>query len=198
MINIVTLLDGKKYMVDVGFGTNAPTQPMPLERQTDGGSTTTPVYAGIPSQELRLAWDTIAPTADEDQRFWLLQWRNIDTNTNTNTEDVTWSTNYCFTELEFLPTDYEVMNFWTSRSPKSWFTQVVVAVKYLMTDDIALVGHLTLLGGELRRRIRGDTRTIQTFKTEAERLAALKEWFGIELEGHEANAIQNMVTELRG
>lgn len=33
MVNIVTIADGKKYMVDVGFGGNGPTQPLLLDAE---------------------------------------------------------------------------------------------------------------------------------------------------------------------
>ena len=105
MVNIVTLADGKIYMVDVVFGINAPTQPHLLESGL--------ILPGVGSQEMQLVWDTIAPTTDPNQHLWILQWRDI--------ASEQWLMNYGFTETEFLPADYEIINYYTYNSPKSLF-----------------------------------------------------------------------------
>lgn len=161
MANIVTLADGKKY-VDVGFGLNAFTQPHPLESGV--------VLPGVELRETRLLWDTIEPT-DTNQHYWILQWRDIGSEQ--------WTTNYCFTETEFLPDDYEIINYYTYLSPKSWFTQVIVLSKFTQLEEQGpLVASLVMLDGEVKRRIGiKDEGTIETCGTESERLAALRKLF---------------------
>lgn len=161
MANIVTLADGKKY-VDVGFGLNAFTQPHPLESGV--------VLPGVELRETRLLWDTIEPT-DTNQHYWILQWRDIGSEQ--------WTTNYCFTETEFLPDDYEIINYYTYLSSKSWFTQVIVLSKFTQLEEQGpLVASLVMLDGEVKRRIGiKDEGTIETCGTESERLAALRKLF---------------------
>lgn len=155
----MTLADGKKYVVDVGFGLNAFTQPHPLESGV--------VLPGVELRETRLLWDTMEPT-DTNQHHWILQWRDIGSEQ--------WTTNYCFTETEFLPDDYEIINYYTYLSPKSWFTQVIVLSKFTQLEEQGpLVGSLVMLNGEVKRRMGiKDEGTIETCGTESERLAALE------------------------
>ena len=180
MINIITLPDGQKYMLDVGFGSDGPTRPLPLVHGQ--------VLQGILPQELRLVRENIAENTDPDQKLWIYQRRY-------SPEDE-WNSTYCFTEVEFLPQDYEMMNFWTSQSRKSMFTSRVVAVKMIMENE-TVVGTLSLAGGEIKRRIRGSTER-WICKTEQERVEALKTWFKIELAADEQKGIRGLATALEG
>lgn len=183
MVNIVTLANGKKYMVDVGFGINAPTQPHLLESGV--------IIPGVESQEMRLLWDTIAPTTDPNQHLWILQWRDIGSEQ--------WSTNYCFTETEFLSGDYEIMNYYSYKSPKSWFTQVVVLAMFTQRDSQGpLVGSLVMLNAEVKQRIgASDQRIIHKCFNESERIAALKDFFDIDLSEKEKQGIRGTKCELK-
>lgn len=183
MVNIVTLADGKKYMVDVGFGINAPTQPHLLESGV--------IRPGVESQEMRLLWDTIVPTTDPNQHLWILQWRDIGSEQ--------WLTNYCFTETEFLPADYEIINYYTYHSPKSWFTQVAVLAKFTQLEyQGPLVGSLVMLNGEVKQRIGATDRgIIESCSNESERIAALKNYFDIDLSEKEKQGIRGTKCELK-
>ena len=180
MINIVTLPDGQKYMLDVGFGSDGPIRPLPLVHGQ--------VSQGILPQELRLVEDNIEHNTDPDQKLWIYQRRY-------SPEDE-WTSMYCFSEVEFLPQDYEMMSFWTSKSRKSWFTYRIAMVKMIMENE-TVIGTLSLNGGEVKRRIRGSTE-IWICKTEGERVEALKTWFKIELTEDERKGIRGLVTELGG
>ena len=182
MINIVTLADGKKYMVDVGFGGNGPTQPVLLDPECSQ------TY-NIPPAEMRVIYDNIPENTDPHQRLWIYQHRND--------AQAPWLPMYCFTELEFLPQDYEVMNFQTSQSRTSFFTYQVIVIKNILQDG-EIVGTLMLVGADLKRRINGKTEQLQVCKTEEERLQALEKWFGIKLSEDERVGIRGMATELHG
>lgn len=184
MVNLVTLSDGQKYMVDVGFGAG-PTRPLPL--------VTGNIWPAIGRKQMRLAHENIAPNTDPGQRLWIYQSRDPSSAT-----DVEWMNTYCFTELEYLPSDFENMNFFTSQSPKSWFTQQIVLVKFEMDQRHELVGMVTLVGGEVKRSRAEETETLKSCKSEGERLAALKTCFGIELEENEKEGIKGFLTELKG
>ena len=182
MVNVVTLEGGRRYMVDVGFGGNGPVEPMLLEEGEAG-------VKHIEPAEARLVRGNIEQNTDRGQRLWQYQHR-VDAQAE-------WEAVYCFTELEFLPEDYEIMSFWTSQSRKSWFTYIVVAVKMILEEGEA-VGTLILEGGEVKRRVRGRTEHLMTCKTEEERVLALANVFGLRLTDEESMGIRGMVTELKG
>ena len=181
MVNIV-IIDNRKYMLDVGFGSNGPTQPLLLEHDHE--------TAGIFPSRVRLISDNIPDNTDPSQRLWIYQ--------NRHSPESEWTSSYAFTTLEFLPQDYEIMNFWTSTSPKSWFTYTVVVVKYLLGENAELEGTITLVGGEVKRRIKGQSEVVRECKNEAERVATLEELFGIKLTGDERRGIGRLCTELKG
>ena len=89
MINIVALPDGQNCMLDVGFGSDGPTRPLPLAHGV--------VSQGILPQELRLVRESIAQNTDPDQLLWIYQRRY--------SRQEKWVSIDCFTELEFLPRD---------------------------------------------------------------------------------------------
>lgn len=178
MVNLVTLADGKKYMVDVGFGAG-PTRPLPLASGK--------VWPGF--KQMRLVHENIAPSTDPGQRLWIYQSRKP------STDD--WMATYCFTELAYLPDDFETMNFFNSQRPKTWFMQEIVMVKLEMENE-ELVGMVQLMGAEVKRSRGKQTETLMSCKSEGDRLKALKTWFGIELEESDVRGIKGLVTELKG
>jgi len=182
MVNIVTLTDGKKYMLDVGFGGNGPIRPLLLDAK----------YSQAPAiypAEARLVHQNIPENSNPNQKLWIYQHRK-DPQSN-------WVPMYCFTELEFLPQNYEIMNFWTSQSRKSWFTQKLVAVRMIIEEG-GVVGEIILTGAELKSCVRGVTKHLATCETEEDRVGVFKTWFLIELREEEKAGIRGMVTELKG
>jgi hypothetical protein len=104
---------------------------------------------------------------------------------------------YCFTELEFLPFDYEIMKNGTTFNRKSWFTWRIVCVRTVLDEaNEEVVGTIILVNNTLKRRIKGKTQHLAMFSCEADRLEALKEWFGIEMTEDERLGIKGMVTDL--
>ena len=182
MVNIVTLSSGQRYMLDVGFGNNGPIQPLLLDPSA-------PHTLHIAPAEARLVLGNISHTTDPDQKLWQYQHR-IDPRSE-------WQTMYGFTELEFLPKDYEIMNFWTSQSRQSFFTYQIVVVKMVLEGD-EVVGTLILSGGDVTKRVKGKTEHLRTCKTEEERVQALEDVFGLRLTDEERRGIRGMVTELKG
>ena len=180
MVNIVTIADSK-YMVDVGFGGNGATAPLPLQEDD--------IHERIaPSSEMRLARATIKQCTDASQRLWLYQARD--------TSEAAWQTQYCFTETEFLPADYAMMNFWTSQSRTSIFTQALLMAKMVMRGG-EVVGAVTMFNGKVKRKV-GDGVEERCCVTEKDRLEVLREWFGVRLTGEEERGIRGLVTELKG
>ncbi|KAK4695060.1 hypothetical protein P7C71_g2620, partial [Lecanoromycetidae sp. Uapishka_2] len=152
MVNIVTLGDGTKYMLDVGFGGNGPTRPLLLDASRSQ-------VQHIEPAEMRVTKQNIQVNTDPDQKLWVYQHR-----INPDSE---WLTQYCFTELEFLPQDYQVMNFYTSQSRT-----------------------------KLKKRVGGETEHLKTCENEEERVKVLEEYFDIKLSAEEAGGIEGMITAL--
>ena len=185
MVNLVTIASGQKYMLDVGFGADCATRPLPLSNSLETGD----VFHGIGAQQLRLIYSSIAPTTSPDQNLWVFQRRYSPSDE--------WRTAYCFTELEFLPKDYEIMNYYTSTCRTTFFTYAIVVVKLVMEGE-EIVGEMILTGSEVKRRIRGETEHLMSCKSERERVEALERWFGLRLTGEERRVIRGTVTELKG
>ncbi|KAL8973801.1 MAG: hypothetical protein Q9197_001955 [Variospora fuerteventurae] len=180
MTNIITISD-KKYMVDVGFGNNGPTAPILLEENT--------IHENLGLTQMRLVRSKIEEQTDGDQRLWVYQIRH-----SPNGE---WEPTYCFTETEFLPQDYEMMNFWTSQSRRSFFTYSILMAKMIMEDG-RLIGTVTMKDGEAKKRVGNEAVDTKTCKSEKERLEVFKEWFGIWLTQEEERGIRGTVAELKG
>ncbi|KAL8769065.1 MAG: hypothetical protein Q9209_004851 [Squamulea sp. 1 TL-2023] len=180
MVNIITIA-GTKYMVDVGFGGNGATAPLTLEESETGCERIVP-------SEMRLIRSNIQQNTDPDQRLWLYQARE--------SSDREWQTQYCFTETEFLPKDYEMMNFWTSQNRTSIFTQAILMAKMVM-DEGRFVGDVTMFNGEAKKKVGNEVVESRSCKKERERVDVLREWFGVKLTGEEERGIRGLVTELK-
>jgi arylamine N-acetyltransferase len=144
---------------------------------------------GATETDLRLIYRE--PTNSVVQGMWIFESRI------SNQHD--WTPNYCFGLTEFLPQDFEVMNYATSTRRTSWFTFDIICLKMILDeekDDI--IGILFLSGSTLKRRRFGTTETIAECADEDQRASVLKEHFGISLSPRERSGIKGMVTELKG
>lgn len=167
MINIITIKD-VRYMVDVGFGAGCATKPLPLEDGT--------IHLNIkPNQSVRLRYDTIEDFENPNSKVWILETRNG--------SDKPFRPCYCFPEnVEFMPADFEVINQFTSASKRVFFTQLVVAVKLLLSEDgEEIVGETVLLSNKVHRRMYGKKEDLGTLESEDGRVEALEKYLGIRL-----------------
>lgn len=187
IVNIVTLPNGVKYMVDVGFGGDGATKPMLM---SDG-----PVIRNIGTQDIRLVKDFIpCQTArTDDKKLWIYQYRNGPTRE--------WNSFYCFAEVEFFAPDFGVMNWYTM---KRQFQPIrILIVKFLrrpsttQNGEDEVYGKRMLVDGVVKENLSGKTVTVMECKTEEARVEAVKEWFGILLTDDERMAVRGYVTELR-
>jgi arylamine N-acetyltransferase len=180
MIILVTI-GSIKYHVDVGFGSDGPLVPMPLERSGT-------VQPHVKPGKARLQWSNIAGNTDPNQRLWVYQYQR--------NEYSEFEIKYCFTELEFLPNDYAVMNYFTSTSRHIFFTRTIVAEKKLWGDDGELAGNLILGNNSVKWRIHGEKEKEIQFESEADRLDALEKYFGIRFGEAEREGIRGLPSEL--
>ena len=181
MVNLVTI-GHVKYHVDVGFGADGPVVPMPLDRSGAIQPHINPAVA-------RLQYRNIPGNTDPNQLLWVYEHRRDD--------DAEWAIKYCYTELEFLPADYNIMNYYTSTSHKTFFTRTVVVDKKLLDDDGEYKGSLILFGNTIKWRIHGVKEKEIEFETEADRLGALEEYFGIRFSEAERDGIRGLASQLK-
>ncbi|KAF7984278.1 hypothetical protein HWV62_16136 [Athelia sp. TMB] len=181
LVIIVALADGSKYAVDVGFGGDGPTKPMPM---IDGH-----VVQNLGTQEVRLVLGNIPEQVDRSQKLWIYQYRNG--------VDKPWNSFYSFSEVEFLHQDFEVMNWYTSRNPQSFQTFTVLVVRYLRSEGENLInGKVMLVNGMVKRNLGARTEVVVECTTEEERVEALEKYFGITLTDEEKEGIRGWGTEL--
>lgn len=156
------------------------TKPLKLEEGT--------AVQVIDPAEARLVRMSIRELSDR-QKVWVYETRSR--------PQVDWSPAYCFSEVEFLPQDFEIMSFFTSQHHSSWFTQKLVCVKMLLDDDHqTIVGQYVLSGSEVKKRVHGDVKVVKELRTEADRVEALQEFFGIILTKEEIDGISGTVAQL--
>jgi arylamine N-acetyltransferase len=181
MVIIVTI-GSMKYHVDVGFGSDGPLVPMPLERSGT-------IQPHVKPGRARLQWRNIAANTDPNQRLWVYEYQRHG--------DSEFETKYCFTELEFLPNDYTIMNYYTSTSRHIFFTKTIVAEKKLWGGDGELVGNLILGDNNIKWRVHGEKEKEIQFESETDRLNALEKYFGIRFGQAERDGIRGLPSELK-
>jgi arylamine N-acetyltransferase len=182
MVNIVTIGDSR-YVVDVGFGSNyVPIAPIRLIHDTTGVPNVSPA-------SIRLIFKALENTSAKYQKLWVYQ--------HQISADSEFKDMYCFTDTEFFPRDFEMMNYWTSTSDKVIFTQKVICNKMVLGDgEEGIVGTLTLQG-DLKKRIGAKTDRLADFGSEADRLKALEEHFGIVFGEAERDGIRGSASEIK-
>ncbi|KAB2572008.1 hypothetical protein DBV05_g9318 [Lasiodiplodia theobromae] len=187
VVNIITLANGTRWVSDTGFGGDGMRKPMPLVRHH--------ITQNVGPQEIRFDYasiDNATNTSPRRPEVWIYQYRNG--------PERPWNSFLCFTETEFIHNDFEVMNFYTSKSPDSFQTVTPVVVKFLREDNEEGVGEiygkLMLVGGDVKENLGGKTRVIRSCKSEPERLKALQEFFGMVFTEEEQAGIRGRVSEL--
>lgn len=203
IVNIVTLPTGEKYHLDVGFGGDGATHPLPL---IDGHEST-----NLGSQVVRLIHSPIPCNVDQSQKWWVYQYRNLPAQE--------WNSFYAFAEFEFTEADFGVMNWWTSASmdEANFQTRRVLIVRFLMGRagdkdkrgaDVeeqmkvggkgkeGIVGKIMLMDGEVKRNDGGKTKVVAILKNEEERVKAFKDLFDIQLTEEEIRGVRGRIVEL--
>ena len=182
MVNIVTI-EGQRYAVDVGFGSNCSIQPIPLQSGVE--------FDGVLPVRGKLEHRSLAEHSDPSQRVWVYSARE-DAN-------APWKEMYSFLPVEFFPADFEVMNLRTMTSPRSFFVKTVLAMRMIRDEATGdLTGLLILHKDYVKRRVGEKSETLEELKTEEQRVRALEKYFWIVLSPVEQRAIRDLPTELRG
>ncbi|KAK0720914.1 arylamine N-acetyltransferase 2 [Lasiosphaeris hirsuta] len=182
----------QRYALDVGFGGDGPTVPMPLvedlvHHNSIGTQEIRYVRGFVPTQRFR---------GEGAARMWIYQYRNA--------VDKPWNSFYAFSaEFEFMENDFNVVSHFTSQAPESPQSKTLLAIRFFRGEgrvpgEVRVTGKVMLVNGEVKRNVTGKTELVKTCVTEPERVEALKEYFGIELTPEEIESIRGRVPELKG
>jgi len=189
LVHIVTLDNGTRYALDVSFGGDGPTLPLALEAGA--------VVTNLGRQQVRLMHQHLPRHREPDgqPKHWIYEYRNG--------EDKDWNAFYSFAEYEFFPEDFIAINYGVAKDPvDSWQTALVLLVKFVLgrreDGEEGVIGKVMMKDGLLKRNMGGKTELLKTCETEAERVEAIKEWFGITLTPEEQASIKGWRTELKG
>jgi arylamine N-acetyltransferase len=189
LVNIVTLSDESKWILDVGFGGDGPTKPMPLlhnQPQTNLGA-----------QEIRLIrdWIPMQLHRTESSKLWIYEYRNG--------QDKEWNAFYAFSETEAMEADLHVMNWFAGGHPTSHQRANQLLVKFLRrpkgdsSGDEEIFGKRMLVNEVVKENLGGRTQIVQVCRSEDERIEALEKWFGLKLTEEEKQGIKGWTTELK-
>jgi arylamine N-acetyltransferase len=180
MANIVSI-QNRKYLVDVGIGSNPPQHPIPLDSGTE--------FDIIPPVRGKLEFRNINGQTDPDLRAWVYSTQED--------QHARWTERFMFTLAECLPGDFDMINGHVSTDPDSFFVRSVVAVRGILDPErTKTVGELVLHDHKLWRRIGPTTEILEILKTEARRVAVLELYFDIVLSPDERAAINGRSTAL--
>lgn len=193
LVNLVSLTDGTKWSLDVGFGGDGPTAPVQLIHGQP--------QANLGSQEIRL-WHDWIPTQlyrTDETKLWIYQYRN--------SAEHEWNSFYAFSEAEAMESDFHNLNWYTGSHPESFQTFTCIIVKFLRRPKAGpngedggqeIYGKRMLVNGVVKENLGGKTHVVEDCKTEEQRLRALEKWFGMMFTDEEKAGIQGWGTELKG
>jgi arylamine N-acetyltransferase len=188
----------RNYVVDVGYGAFNALEPILLKEGEEcicqPGTIGRLVRRPVAASSLR-----------RKTEMWVFQ------NKFVGKDDVGedgWTNAYCFGEMEWFQTDFEVSSYRTSMDPTSWFRREFLLTRMIARGeqgvnaegdgDAEIVGSVTFMGGNLTKRIGGGkSETIKECETEEDRVKMLKEWFGIKLSDEEREAIRGWKSALK-
>ncbi|ETN41144.1 uncharacterized protein HMPREF1541_03079 [Cyphellophora europaea CBS 101466] len=211
---VIVRIQGERYLSDVGFGGRGSQQPILLKEGETG--------KGMPGVTQRLAKRQIADwrfvgagAAQGQEKLWVVDVPDerapVD---EVNGEQVSypevqaekgWRPAYCFADTEWLPQDFEIINFRMCRDPTSMFVQNLILTKPMLDEKgEKCVGQVTLVKAEVSRKMYDkdgrpkEKELLVTCTSEEQRVKALEEWFGIKLKPEEVRAIEGFPTAIKG
>lgn len=172
-------IDDVRYLVDVGCAAYGPPVPLPL---VDGHE-----MVGVPPLKIRIQQKALPGSRTSRLKSWVYGFQ---------TAAMEWRDWYAFSEAEFLPADYDMVNYTMSTSRMSIMVNTIMVQKTIMCDGVT-VGSKQMASNSYRQTMGAESSESIVFKTEADRHVALEEHFDIKLTEKEKRAIQGLGSEIR-
>src|SRR5690554_1441991 len=114
MANIVTV-NGRRYLVDIGFGANTPLYPLPFPSPT--ATAAGDALPSLTTDNRRLTLRRLLPTSHPSSPpAWIYSHRASPSDP--------WIDAYALAPMEFHVSDFAVMNYWTMTN--SFFAHTVI------------------------------------------------------------------------
>jgi len=183
--------DNQTYLVDVGFGLSCITRPLLLstdpENINDGLSETERhrlTYAPRADSSLASSQDFAAASGDQ----WNLElWHK-----KPNVSEETWYLQFSFTEAEFWLQDILFGSYGvaTQPTPRSLFWNSILCLKMFTVDEGYLhlerskrpIYRVVLFRNQVKKHTGAEVEVLRKLETELDRIRALREIFGIQLD----------------
>lgn len=183
---VIVTIESERYLVDVGYGSKAPFQPVPMKMSHVDS------FPIIGTRRGKLEFRSVDLHTDPSQRVWVYSMQE-------NAESQ-WVQQYAMMDQELGVRDYEVMNYFTSTHPKAFFVQNVVLVKLICSevegDNFAPKQIITLFRDQLRFYTSVDEDIVIVLASEDERVAAIEQQFGIKLSRRERESIRGYTSAI--
>lgn len=179
-MGIIVTIDETRYLVDVGFGSPAAFQPLKMD-------VSQPTIVPIIGTRLgKLEYTALPFFTDQSQRVWLYSMQLDPT--------AEFLPQFALGEQEMVERDFEAMNFYTSKNPKSFFVQNVVAMNIVCKgaeQDYAPEQIVTLFNDRVRFSVGNDVKEdkVVALMGEDHRISVLEDHFKIHLTERERKAI---------
>jgi len=181
------------YLTDVGFGgifgVSGLVRPIPLiDGVTVPGSAAPELHRIIVAGPLS---SVISFPEGESPKDWMIQ-------ANRNPGKEHWRTLFHFSiACELFEPDVECQSFSVSNLPGSPLLSKLICIKVFEVEgDEGKLGRISLVNDKLVRRIGGSSEEVCSFKTEAERVAALRKYCGVSLEEDEIQYMRDRIPAL--
>ena len=177
------------FLTDVGFGGQGPARPIPL---VDGPAVK---GAALPEMHRLVRMDharsSLLPAPGEQPSGWALQ-------VNTKNDDNCWLTLYHFTLEEYFLDDLQALSFSVDKSDQNTLSQFVIlagvqsasGTKGIELDDNEDLVKITLFGPHVRRKLGENIEVLRNLVTEQDRLLALREVYGLDIEDSAAQYLK--------
>ncbi|KAL0566128.1 hypothetical protein V5O48_015889 [Marasmius crinis-equi] len=189
------------YMVDVGFGGSGIVRPLLLSDTEDNVITGT-----TPSEKHRLRKGSL-PGTSIDYWVWKLECLHVKQNDPSSEDESRWKWLFAFDEIERFPQDVDCSNHYVAtRGSGTIFSNNVICNKYFWLDEAQLqkpneerfMGTISLLGGTIRRTMGARSEVVKELRSEEERIVAIKEYFGIDVDEDGLQHIKGKKAALEG
>ena len=178
-LNTIVTIGGQDYLVDTSHGPSGSPYPIPLVHDQPA--------VDIWPRERRLVYDSLPGAANSKPKWWRLQIRQSSTQP--------WLDVWAFTETEWQDHDFRILRVayqhlgtgWAQPKPACFLTQF---------EEEKPVGYLLMVGDEVRRNYKGETKVIHKLYTEADRVNVLADEFNVTVTPEEQTQISGMAAEL--
>jgi arylamine N-acetyltransferase len=207
-----------RWLSDIGFGGRASCEPLKLEV----GAVARGAPGVVQRIDRRPIADWIEIEGGEGRKMWVVDvlddkfgagegngiaMNGVSSDEARQLEAVSaeqgWRPAYCFADTEWLPQDFEIINYRMCRDRKSLFVKNLIMTRPILDEaGEKCVGQVSLVKEEVSRtRLGDDGKSVEKIllvkcESEADRIRALEEYFDVALRADEVRGIRGLPSEI--